>query len=156
MWLGEMKPESIRTPPFRRSAGFTLIEVMVVVVIMGILAAIVVPKIMGRPGDARMTRARQDIRAIEAALSLYKLDTHSYPTTEQGLEALVRRPYDLPPHATWARGGYLDRVPKDPWGTHYKYLAPGLNGEIDVFTLGADGVQGGEGENADIGNWQLE
>jgi general secretion pathway protein G len=139
-----------------RGKGFTLIEVMVVVVILGILAAIVVPRIMSRPGEARVTRAKQDLRAIEAALNLYKLDNFRYPSTQQGLEALVKRPYDLPPNASWKAGGYLDRVPKDPWGNTYKYLSPGVHGEIDVFTMGADGVEGGEEENADIGNWQVE
>jgi general secretion pathway protein G len=137
-----------------RARGFTLIEIMVVVVILGILAAIVAPKIMGRPGEARVTRAKQDIRAVEAALNLYRLDNFRYPTTQQGLEALVKRPYDLPANAQWKDGGYLERVPKDPWGNPYKLLSPGVHGEIDVFTLGADGVQGGEGENADLGNWQ--
>jgi general secretion pathway protein G len=155
MPVGQGLKMQLRFP--RRSApGFTLIEVMVVVVILGILAAIIAPRIMSRPGEARITRAKQDIRGIEAALNLYKLDNFKYPTTQQGLEALVKRPYDLPSNANWKQGGYLDRLPKDPWGNPYKYLSPGTHGEMDVFTLGADGVQGGEGENADIGGWQIE
>lgn len=138
-----------------RQRGFSLIEIMVVVVILGILAAIVVPKVMSRPGEARVNKAKQDIRAVEAALQLYKLDNFNYPTTEQGLEALVSKPQGLPPGANWKTGGYLERVPVDPWGTPYAYLQPGLNGEFDLYTLGADAAKGGEEENADIGNWQL-
>lgn len=139
-----------------RARGFTLIEVMVVVVILGILAAVVVPKIMSRPDEARVTRAKQDIRAIEAALALYRLDNLSYPSTEQGLEALVERPERLPEGANWKPGGYLDRLPKDPWGGNYQYLQPGSEGDLDLYSLGADGRLGGEGTNADIGNWDLE
>jgi len=139
----------------RPASGFSLIEIMVVVVILGILAAIVVPKVMSRPSEARISKVKQDIRATEAALQLYKLDNFRYPTTEQGLEALVIRPDGLPQGASWKEGGYLDRVPVDPWGTPYAYLSPGLNSEFDLYTLGADGVKGGNDENADIGNWQL-
>lgn len=139
-----------------RSAGFTLIEIMVVVVILGILAAVVVPKIMSRPDEARVTRAKQDIRAMEAALALYRLDNFSYPTTEQGLEALVEAPDDLAEGANWKEGGYLERLPTDPWGKGYQYLRPGAKGEFDLYSLGADGVLGGEGVAADIGNWSLE
>ncbi len=138
------------------SQGFTLIEIMVVVVILGILAAVVVPKIMSRPDEARVTRAKQDIRAVEAALALYRLDNFSYPTTEQGLEALIQRPRDLVKGASWKEGGYLDRLPADPWGKTYQYLQPGENGEFDLYSLGADGTLGGEGVAADIGNWDLE
>ncbi|HEC15837.1 MAG TPA: type II secretion system protein GspG [Sedimenticola sp.] len=137
-------------------SGFTLIEVMVVVVILSILAAIVVPKIMSRPDEARITRVQQDIRALSAALDLYRLDNFSYPTTDQGLEALVTRPGNLPNGARWKEGGYIDRVPKDPWGNPYNYLQPGTNGEFDLYSLGADNAPGGEGVNADIGNWTLE
>lgn len=119
--------------------GFTLIEVMVVVVILSILAAVIVPKVMDRPDTARMVKAKTDIRAIESALNLYKLDNFNYPSTEEGLEALVPR--------------YIDRLAKDPWGNPYLYLSPGLHGEMDVYTLGADGLQGGTGKDADIGNW---
>lgn len=136
--------------------GFTLIEVMVVVVILSILAAIVVPKIMDRPEQARVTKAKNDIRALEAALNLYRLDSMLYPTTDQGLEALVSKPSDAPEPKNWKEGGYLDRLPKDPWGNPYQYLNPGNNSEIDVYTLGRDGRPGGEGLDADIGNWDPE
>jgi general secretion pathway protein G len=126
----------------QQTRGFTLIEVMVVVVILGILAAIIVPKVMDRPDTARLVKAKSDIRAIESALNLYKLDNFNYPTTDQGLEALVPK--------------YIDRLSKDPWGNPYLYLSPGLHGDIDVYTLGADGLQGGTDKNADIGNWNLE
>lgn len=137
------------------SSGFTLIEIMVVVVILGILAAVVVPKIMSRPDEARVTRAKQDIRAMEAALALYRLDNFSYPTTDQGLEALVKRPDDLAEGASWKEGGYLERLPEDPWGKAYQYLQPGTKGDFDLYSLGADGGLGGEGVAADIGNWDL-
>jgi general secretion pathway protein G len=135
--------------------GFTLIEIMVVVAILGILAALVVPKIMGRPDEARIVAARQDIAAIRQALNLYRLDNTRYPTTEQGLQALVERPVAGPVPGNWKPSGYLERLPKDPWGAPYQYLNPGLHGEIDVFSLGADGAAGGEGNNADIGSWEL-
>jgi len=136
--------------------GFTLIEVMVVVVILGILAAIVVPRIMSRPDEARVIKAQQDLRAIGAALDLYKLDTFAYPTTAQGLEALVVRPGTLAPGADWREGGYLAKLPMDPWGGQYQYLAPGQHGEYDLFSLGADGALGGEGNHRDLGNWDEE
>jgi len=135
--------------------GFTLIEVMIVVVILGILASIVVPKIMGRPDEARATRTQQDIRAVGAALDLYRLDNFSYPTTDQGLEALVTKPGNLPQGAHWKQGGYLDKVPADAWGRPYYYLRPGVHGEYDLYSFGADGVEGGSEANADIGNWTL-
>ena len=130
----------------QKSSGFTLIEVMEVVIILGILAAIVVPKVMDRPDEARITKARQDIRAIESALNLYKLDNFVYPTTDQGLDALVAKPAGSPEPKNWKR--YLPRLPKDPWGNAYVYLDSG--GEIDLKSLGADGQIGGEGANADI------
>ena len=133
--------------------GFTLIEIMVVVVILGILATLVVPKIMGRPDEARLVKAKQDILALESALKLYKLDNFSYPNTEQGLEALVNQPTATLTH--WKDGGYLDRLPKDPWGTPYQYLSPGVKGNIDIYSLGADALPNGENLNADIGNWQF-
>lgn len=139
-----------------KQTGFTLIEVMIVVVILGILAAIVVPKIMGRPDEARVLKARQDLRAIGAALDLYRLDNFSYPTTEQGLEALVTRPEHLPEGASWKKGGYLASLPTDPWKRPYAYLQPGIHGEYDLYTLGADGVEGGSEAAADIGNWTLK
>jgi general secretion pathway protein G len=130
--------------------GFTLIEVMVVVVILGLLAAIIVPKVMSRPDEARIVAARADIAAVQQALKLYRLDNTFYPSTEQGLQALVQRPATQPIPANWKEGGYLDRVPKDPWGREYLYLNPGVRSEIDVFSFGADGRSGGEGNNADI------
>jgi len=133
------------------SSGFTLIEILVVVVILGILAAIVVPKVMEHPGEARQVRARQDIQAIVTALNTYKLDNYTYPTTEQGLEALVRKPSGTPEAPNWHQ--YLDKVPKDPWLQTYLYLRPGAHGDIDVFSYGADRKPGGEGEDADVGNW---
>lgn len=136
--------------------GFTLIEIMVVVVILGILASIVVPKIMDRPDTARIVKARHDIRALESALNLYKLDNFNYPSTDQGLEALVRKPSGMPEARNWKSGGYIDRLPHDPWGNSYQYLSPGVHGEIDLFTYGADGRPEGEGMAADIGNWNME
>jgi general secretion pathway protein G len=144
---------NIATPRSRRVSGFTLIEVLVVVVILAILAAVVVPQVMQHPGEARIARAKADIQAIVTALNTYKLDNFNYPSTEQGLEALVAKPSGSPEAANWRKGGYLDRVPKDPWGRTYLYLQPGTHGEMDVYTLGADGKGGGDGENGDIGNW---
>ncbi|HEV7489433.1 MAG TPA: type II secretion system major pseudopilin GspG [Rhodanobacteraceae bacterium] len=137
--------------PRLRTRGFTLIEILVVVVILGILAMIVIPRVMEEPGRARVVRARQDIASIVAALSIYKLDNFVYPSTEQGLEALVTKPSGEPNAPNWSQR--LDRVPKDPWGHPYQYQHPGQHGEIDVFSYGADGKAGGEGEAADIGNW---
>jgi general secretion pathway protein G len=136
--------------------GFTLIEVMVVVVILGILAAVVVPRIMDNPEKARITKASQDIRAISSALNLYKLDNFHYPSTDQGIEALVSQPSGSPEAKNWKSGGYLDRLPRDPWGNEYQYLSPGTRGEFDLYSTGADGRVGGEGVNADIGNWDLD
>ena len=134
-------------------SGFTLIEVLVVVMILGILAAIVVPRIMDRPDEAKRVAAKTDIGSIVQALKLYRLDNGAYPTTEQGLVALVQRPATNPAPANWKQGGYLERLPKDPWGSDYQYLNPGVKGEIDVFSLGSDQARGGEGNAADIGNW---
>lgn len=141
--------------PRRPARGFTLIEIMVVVAILGILAALVVPKIMGRPDEARIVAAKQDIAAIKQALNLYRLDNARYPTTEQGLQALVEKPASGPIPGNWKRGGYLERLPNDPWGAPYQYLNPGLRGEIDIFSLGADSAASGEGNNKDIGSWEL-
>lgn len=137
----------------RAESGFTLIEIMVVVVILGILAAVVVPKIMDNPDKARIVKAKNDVQAIKGSLDLYKLDNFSYPSTDQGLQALVQKPSGSPEARNWKQGGYLDRMPKDPWGNDYQYLNPGVNGEVDVFSFGADGRPSGEGVNADIGNW---
>ena len=142
------------SPGRRASSGFTLIEIMVVVVILGILAAIVVPRIMSRPDEARVVRAEQDVRILGAALDLYKLDNLTYPTTEQGLDALTTKPAGLPPGARYKDDGYIGAVPTDPWGGDYQYLFPGQHGAYDLYSHGADGVPGGEGFNADIANWR--
>ncbi|HDK02707.1 MAG TPA: type II secretion system protein GspG, partial [Gammaproteobacteria bacterium] len=133
-------PIPFRLPPPRaRQRGFTLIEIMVVVIILGIMAALIVPKIMNKPEQARVVKAKQDVRALESALDLYKLDNYVYPTTDQGLQALVQKPTQppVPPH--WKAGGYLMRLPKDPWGHPYQYLNPGQHGPIDVYSLGPSG-----------------
>jgi general secretion pathway protein G len=128
---------------------------MVVVVILAILAALIVPRVMSRPDEARVIAAQQDIRTIVQALKLYRLDNMRYPSTEQGMEALVKPPTIPPLAPNWKTGGYLERMPKDPWGNAYQYLNPGLRGEIDVFSFGADGIAGGEGFDADVGSWGL-
>lgn len=139
----------------RKQGGFTLIEIMVVVVILGILAALVVPQVMNRPDQAKVTVAKGDIKAIGAALDMYKLDNYAYPSTQQGLDALVQKPSGNPQPKNWNRDGYLKRVPKDPWGNDYQYLSPGTRGQYDLYSFGADGKQGGSDLNADIGNWDL-
>jgi general secretion pathway protein G len=126
---------------------------MIVIVILGVLAALIVPKVMGRPDEARIAAAKQDIFTIMQSLKLYKLDNRRYPTTEQGLAALVQKPSQAPLPQNWSAGGYLERLPNDPWGQPYQYLNPGLHGEIDVMSFGADGQPGGQGVDADIGNW---
>ena len=136
----------------RRMRGFTLIEIMVVVIIIGLLAAIVAPNVIGRIDDAQITKAKADIGAIEDAMKFYRLDNFAYPSTEQGIEALIKQPND-PSIRNWKSGGYLDGMPNDPWNNPYLYLNPGNNGEIDIYTLGRDGRPGGEGIDADIGNW---
>jgi len=138
--------------------GFTLIELMVVIIILGVLAMYVAPKIMGRPGEARQVKARLDIQNLETALKLYKLDTGMYPTTDQGLQALVEKPETGNVPKKWKDGGYLEksRVPKDPWGNEFIYLSPGLKGDFDIISYGLDGVPGGEKENEDINNWEIE
>ena len=135
--------------------GFTLIEIMVVVIIIGILAAIVAPNVIGRVDDAQITKAKVEIANIENAMKFYRLDNFAYPSSEQGVAALVNKPAD-PSIRNWKSGGYLDRVPKDPWGNEYLYLNPGNQGEIDVYTLGRDARPGGEGIDGDIGNWDLD
>ena len=132
--------------------GFTLIELLVVLVIIGVLAALIVPNVLDRTDDARVTAARTDIGNLMQALKLYKLDNQRFPTAEQGLEALNRKPSSGPTPANWRP--YLDKLPTDPWGQPYKYVNPGVKGEIDVFSFGADGQAGGDGKNADIGSWQ--
>lgn len=133
--------------------GFTLIEIMVVVIILGVLAALVVPRVVSRADDARTVAVQQDLAAIMQALRLYRLDNGHYPSGEQSLQALVTKPTTEPQPGNWK--SYLDRMPTDPWGQPYHYLNPGVRGEIDVFTLGADGKPGGTGPNADIGSWDL-
>ncbi len=139
----------------KKQAGFTLLEVMVVVVILGILASFVVPNLLGNKEKADQQKAITDIVALENALDMYKLDNSVYPTTDQGLDALVSKPSSPEPR-NYRDGGYIKRLPNDPWGNDYQYLSPGDNGNIDIFTLGADGQEGGEGANADIGNWNIQ
>jgi general secretion pathway protein G len=134
------------------SAGFTLIELMVVLVIIGVLAALIVPNVLDRADDARATAARTDVNNLMQALKLYRLDNQRYPTAEQGLQSLIARPSAPPVPPNWKP--YLDKLPADPWGRPYQYLNPGVKGEIDVMSFGADGQPGGEGKNADIGSWQ--
>ena len=138
-----------------QSKGFTLIELMVVLVILGVLAAMIAPKIMDRPDEARIVAARQDIATVIQALKMYRLDNIRYPTTEQGLQALITKPAIDPIPDNWKSGGYLEKLPKDPWGNAYVYLNPGRHGDIDVISLGTDGQTGGEGKDADIGSWML-
>ncbi len=137
----------------RVAGGFTLIEIMVVIVILGVLAALVVPRVMSRPDEARAVAAKQDVASIMQALKLYRLDNQRYPTTEQGLMALVQKPTVSPVPANWK--SYLERLPNDPWGKPYQFLNPGVRGEIDVFSFGADGQSGGTGVDADVGSWDL-
>jgi general secretion pathway protein G len=139
--------------PLRPAAGFTLIEIMVVVVILGILAALIAPNVISRIDDAQITKVKQDIRAIESALKLYRLDRFRYPSSDEGLNALVTPPSDNT--VAWRQGGYVDRLPKDPWNRPYVYALPGTKGgEFDIYSLGRDGQEGGEGVDADIGNWE--
>jgi len=165
--LADRAPQRLRGGAQRRSRGFrevanhrgfTLIEIMVVIIILGILAMYVAPKLMGRPEEAKQVRAKMDIAALETALKLYKLDSGIYPGTEQGLLALVQRPESGVIPKKWRQGGYLEKgkVPKDPWGNDYIYLSPGLKGDFDIISYGADGVPGGENENKDITNWDTE
>lgn len=142
-------PRSLR-PVLQR--GFTLIELMVVLVIIGVLAALIVPNVIDRADDARTTAARTDVNNLMNALKMYRLDNQRYPTAEQGLQALVQRPTVGPAAPNWKP--YVDKLPNDPWGRPYQYMNPGIKGEIDVLSLGADGQAGGEGKNADIGSWQ--
>lgn len=143
---------------FKDAKGFTLIELMVVIVILGILAAIIAPRIIGRTDEAKVTEAKVQIRNFETALKLYKLDNGSYPTTEQGLDALVRKPTAGLIPKNWREGGYLEKksLPQDPWGNPYLYASPGLNDDMEIFSYGVDGVRGGEGINKDIEIWNLD
>lgn len=142
----------------KNERGFTLIELMVVIIILGILAMWVAPKIMGRPGEAKQVKAKLDIQNLETALKLYKLDNGNYPSTEQGLQALVEKPESGIIPKKWKEGGYLEKgkVPNDPWGNEFVYLSPGLQSDFDIISYGADGVPGGENEDKDINNWEIE
>lgn len=137
------------------ATGFTLIELMIAVVIIGILAAIIAPNVIGRLHDAKASAAKQDVATLVQSLTMYKLDNGRFPTGEQGLKALVEKPLAAPQPNNWRSGGYIARLPNDPWGNPYQLSNPGLHGEIDVFSFGADGKAGGDGENADIGSWNL-
>jgi len=136
-----------------RQSGFSLIEIMVVVIIIGLLASIVAPAVLNRADDARLQKVQADFSAIQTALKMYRIDNYVYPSSEQGLEALVERPTIAPEPRNWRQGGYLEELPRDPWGNRYQYLSPGESREYDIYTLGADGVTGGEGQNADISVW---
>ncbi len=140
------------TPKAKRQRGFTLIELMVVLAIIGVLAALVVPNVLNRADDARVTAAKTDVGNLKQALKLYRLDNQNYPTAEQGLNALVVKPTAGPAPLNWKP--YIDKLPNDPWGRPYQYMNPGVKGEVDVLSLGADGQAGGEGKNADLGSWQ--
>lgn len=148
-----IKQMSLQQKNSRLRHGFTLVELMVVVVIMGVLAALVVPRLMGRTDDARVLAAKQDIDTFTQALKLYRLDNQRYPSTEQGLQALITKPTIAPIPPNWKTGGYIDRLKLDPWGLAYQYQMPGTRGEVDVFSYGADGIPGGVDINADIGSW---
>ena len=137
-------------------AGFTLIEIMVVIVIIGILASVVVPRVMDNPDQARTAKAKHDIQALGSALDIYRLDNFTYPTTDQGLEALVSKPGGTPEPKNWKTGGYIKKLRKHPWGNDYLYLNPGQHGETDIYSLGADGAPGGEGVFTDIGSWDID
>jgi general secretion pathway protein G len=136
-----------------RQGGFSLVEILVVLVIMGLLISIVAPTVLNRADEARVQKVYADFKAIETSLKIYRLDNYVYPTTEQGLDALVEKSTIDPEPRNFKNGGYLSELPRDPWGSPYLYLSPGENGEIDIYTLGVDGLSGGEGQNADIGNW---
>lgn len=131
--------------------GFTLIEILIVVVILSILATFIVPNIMGKPAEARVAKANNDIKALATALDMYKLDNYRYPTTDQGLESLVRHPAGEPEARNWREGGYVKKLGQDPWGNDYQYLSPGAHGEVDIYSLGPDGVESDD----DIGNWEI-
>ncbi|NDE40631.1 MAG: type II secretion system protein GspG [Betaproteobacteria bacterium] len=145
-------PPAPLTPRHLIQRGFTLIELMVVLLIIGVLAALIVPNVLDRADDARVTAAKTDVSNLVQALKLYKLDNQRYPSAEQGLQALLTKPTVDPMPVNWKP--YLDQLPKDPWGRPYQYLSPGIKGEVDVMSFGADGQTGGEGKNADVGSWQ--
>ena len=136
--------------------GFTLIEIMVVLIIIGLLAGIVVPKLMGRTEEAKRTKTAVQIKNLQSSLDLYKLDSGVYPSTDHGLQALVEKPAVGEIPNNWKEGGYIDKIPKDPWGSNYVYISPGVHGDYDLYSYGADGEESGEGRNADIQSWNLE
>ena len=156
--MSQKKISANKSVTFKKSAqaGFTLIEIMVVVVIIGILASVVVPRIMDNPDKARVAKAKNDIRALESALDIYRLDNYIYPTTDQGLDALINLPSASPEPKNWKQGGYVKKLNKDPWGNEYLYLSPGEHGDTDIYSLGADGAPGGEGPSKDIGSWDQD
>ncbi len=149
-----MTMEATQFPP-KEAGGFTLIEIMVVIVILGILATLIIPRVMDRPDEARRTKAALDIQAIGQALDLYRLDNHRYPSTDQGLDALVKKPTVEPIPKQWRQNGYLAKLPKDPWDGSYVYMSPGVHGEYDLVSMGADAELGGEGNAADVESWNL-
>jgi len=155
---GQRRLAAVRQNKILRERGFTLIELMVVIVILGILAGLIVPRIMGRPDEARQAKAKIQLESLETALKLYKLDNGNYPTTEQGLQALVEPPAVGAQAKNWRQGGYLEKgkVPKDPWDNDFIYLCPGVHGDYDLSSRGADGEPGGEGKNKDINSWETE
>lgn len=140
----------------KRNDGFTLIEIMVVLIIIGLLAGIVVPKLMGRTEEAKRTKTAVQIKNLQSSLDLYKLDNGIYPSTDQGLQALTEKPAVGEIPNNWKEGGYIEKIPKDPWGSNYVYISPGVHGDYDLYSYGADGEEGGEGRNADIQSWSLE
>lgn len=146
--------KAVMTSAKGKSAGFSLVEILVVLVIMGLLISVVAPNVLNRADEARVQKVHADFKAIETALKIYRLDNYVYPTTEQGLQALVEKSSLDPEPRNFKEGGYLQELPLDPWGRAYLYLSPGENGEVDIYSLGADGLSGGEGQNADIGNWK--
>ena len=148
-----MRHTSYSTQRLRNNKGFTLIELLIVIAIIALLASVLVPKLAGRTDDARRVTAQAEIHQIESALELYRLDNGRLPTTEQGLQALVTKPTAAPEAKSYRDGGYIKRLPVDPWKLPYTYIIPGKRGEFDLFSYGADGVEGGEKNNADIGNW---
>ena len=138
----------------KTQCGFSLIEIMVVLIIIGILITFVAPRVLDRPDEARIVKVKHDLKTLEGALQMYKLHNYNYPSTEQGLQALVEQPSGEPEAKNWK--GYMPKLPKDPWGNDYQYLSPGTHGDIDIYSLGKDGRPGGDGLNADMGNWDIE
>lgn len=139
-----------------RQSGFSLIEIMVVVIIIGLLASIVAPQVLNRADEARVQKVKSDFKSIQTALKMYRIDNYAYPTSEQGLQALVERPTMAPQPRNWDESGYLEQLPRDPWGNPYLYLSPGESHDYNIYTLGADGVSGGEDQNADLSVWDEE